>query len=426
VRAAALLFVLVVIAGALFAPRSVASRPSLPLADQRVVYVSPDYAISTMLADGTGRDRITNGAPIGGVLAQPLLQEAARYTWPTWSPDGRRLVASRFSGLGRRQVAALTLIEPPSSEESLLQVSRRGPVDRVADGTYHFPLWSPDAQQLAVIAPNAQGTALELAVGGFGEPIAPVTTGAPIYFTWSPDSRLMAIHHREGLLFRDADGELFDTGRPSIRYRVPAISADSATLTYVADLGEGDMLVARGIATGEERSLVPVRTEAAFAFSPADADTLAIVVRATQLATSYDGVALVDAATGETSKIYDETAYAFWWSPDGSKIAVVGTSPESFTWVVVDVATGEATTVAHFIPSQEFTTYIQFFDQFALAQQVWSDDSTAITFAGHLVRDGEQAPESAAWVVDVTGEHEPTMLAEGVLAFFVPSGLGLE
>jgi TolB protein len=426
VRASALILVVLVVIGALFVPRTDASLVAVPVAEQRVVYVSPDYAIFTMLADGTDRDRITSGAPIGGVLAKPLLQESPRFTWPTWSPDGRRLVASRFSDLGRRQVAVLSLVEPPSSEETFLHVSRRGGVDRVADGTFHFPLWSPDGEQLALIAPNESGSALALSVndadveGGTVD----IAAGAPIYITWSPDSTMMAIHHRDRLLFSDSEGELFDTGRPSIRYRVPAISGDSATLAYVADLGDGDQMVTRTIDTGEERGLIPVSTEAAFAFSPTDPDSLAVLVRPTQRPASYGGVSLVDVVTGDERTLYEDTVFAFWWSPDGSKIALVGSGPASFIWVVVDVVTGETTTLADFLPSRDFGTYIQFFDQFALSQQVWSADSTGITFAGRMVVDGEEPSADAAWVLDVTGVRQPTGLADAVLAFFVPAGLG--
>jgi TolB protein len=236
----------------------------------------------------------------------------------------------------------------------------------------------------------------------------------------------MAIHHRDRLLFKDDQGQLFDTARPSIRYRVPAISSDSETIAYVADLGGGERLIARRLSTGKERELVPVRTEAAFAFSPTDPEVLAVVVRVEEAGGAYAGISLVNAATGDESALYEETLYAFWWSPDGTKIALVGTSPDTFTWVVVDVSTREATTLAHFIPSPESATYIQFFDQFGLAQDIWSADSTAITFAGHMGIDGKSATEDSAWVLDVTDKREPTKLAEASLAFFVPVYAGTE
>ena len=133
---------------------------------------------------------------------------------------------------------------------------------------------------------------------------------------------------------------------------------------------------------------------------------------------------MVDVVTGDERTLYEDTVFAFWWSPDGSKIALVGSGPASFIWVVVDVVTGETTTLADFLPSRDFGTYIQFFDQFALSQQVWSADSTGITFAGRMVVDGEEPSADAAWVLDVTGVRQPTGLADAVLAFFVPAGLG--
>lgn len=422
-RLFALVLVLLIIVGALLAPRDRAPAVVRSVEDQRVVYVSPEYSIFTMLADGTNRERITSGASLGGVQAKPLLQQILRFTWPTFSPDGRQLVASRFSGLDRGNVAALSLIKPPSSEETFLQVSRQGLVDRVADGTFHFPLWSPNSEHLALIAPNEDSTALLLSVGDFGhdtqrEPIE--ITGAPIYLAWSSDSSLMAIHHRADLLFLDRNGQLFNTGRSSTRYRVPAISGDSSTLAYIADVGGGERLISRRVATGEERELAFVSYSAAFAFSPTDHDMLALAVRPEERSVEYAGLSLVDIVTGEEQTVYDETVIAFWWSPDGTRIALVGTGPDSFTWMVVDVSTGQVIHLEDFIPSSDFTTHIQFFDQFALSHNIWSADSTAITFAGQLFFDGDRTSADGAWVLDVDGKRAAMSLGEAVLAFFVP------
>ena len=422
-RLFALTLVLLIIAGALLAPRDRALSVVSPVEDQRVVYVSPEYSIFTMLADGTNRERITSGVSLGGVQAQPFLQQMLRFTWPTFSPDGRRLVVSRFSGLDRGNVAALSLMEPPSSEETFLQVSGQGLVDRVADGTFHFPLWSPNGEHLALVAPNDDATALLLSIGDFGydgqgESIE--ITGAPIYLTWSRDSSLMAIHHRSDLLFRDSDGQLFNTGRPSTRYRVPAISGDSSTLAYLANIGDGERLISRRVATGEERELVFVAYEAAFAFSPTDHDMLALAVRSEERSVEYLGLSLVNIVTGEEQTVYDETVIAFWWSPDGTRIALVGTGQDSFTWMILDVATGQVIHLEDFIPSSDFTTYLQFFDQFALSHNIWSADSTAITFAGQLLFDDDRTRADGAWVLDVDGRRAPASLGEAVLAFFVP------
>ena len=426
-RAPALILVLLVLASVLLAPREKVIIPVVDLADQAIVYVSHGHAIFTMLPDGTGRDRITSGVLSGGVLAQPSLQMAPLFTWPTWSPDGSRLVVSHYSNLGN-QAAALTLIKPPSSAETFLQTTNRGLVDRVADGIFYFPLWSPNGEELALVAPNDKSTALQLSVGDIKDlensRAATGVIGAPIYLSWSPDSTLMVIHHRDRLLFKDDHGELLDTARSSIRYRVPAISSDSATIAYVADLGDDERLITRKISTGEERELVSVRTEAAFAFSPTDPEVLAVVARSEEEHAAYVGLSLVNAVTGAASTLYEDSVYAFWWSPDGTKIALVGSSLDSLTWVVVDVATNEETILAHFTPSPEFTTYIQFFDQFGLALDIWSADSTAIVFAGHMHTDGESALEDAAWVLDVTDKREPTDLAKASLAFFVPVGAG--
>lgn len=416
--------VIALVTAVLVYPRdAVPPAPALPLDQQRVVYVTDDFAIVTKRADGTGRDRIVGGSvPTGGVQAQPLAQQSATYTWPTWSPDGSQLVVSRVPGPGRAS-AALMLMKPPSAVESALHTTRRGGLDRVADGAPHYPLWSPDGHRLALVAPNRQSTALLLTEasldGGDADVIA---SGAPLHIAWSPDSKLLAVHHQRSLIIRDAAGELFDTGRPSARYRVPSFSADGASLAYVANVDGVSRMVARELRTGEERSFGEVPVEAVFAWSPTDAEALAIALRPNSRSLSYEGLTILDTATGDEQVVYEGRTFAFWWSPDGAMLAVVGAGPDGFLWEGVDVASGTVTTLAEFIPTPDFLTYLQFFDQFARSHQVWSADSTALVFAGQLVEDRTVDAIGRAWVLDATGEGNHVPLGNARAAFFVPVG----
>lgn len=416
--------VIAFVTAALVYPRDVVSPESvLPLDQQRVVYVTDDFAIVTKRADGTGRDRIVGGSvPIGGVQAQPLAQQSATYTWPTWSPDGSRLVVSRVPGPGRA-FAALMLIKPPSAIESALHTTSRGSLDRVADGAPHYPLWSPDGLRLALVAPNRQSTALLLTEasldGGTADVIA---DGAPLYVAWSPDSKLLAVHHQRSLIIRDASGELFDTGRPSVRYRVPSFSADGASLAYVADVDGVSRMVARELRTGDERSFGEVPVDAVFAWSPTDAEALAIALRPDSRSSFYEGVTILDTATGDEQMAYERRTFAFWWSPDGTTLAVVAAGSDGFLWESVDVRSGTVTTLAEFIPTPDFLTYLQFFDQFARSHQVWSADSTALVFAGQMVEDRTADSINRAWVLDATGEGNHVPLGNARAAFFVPVG----
>jgi len=110
---------------------------------------------------------------------------------------------------------------------------------------------------------------------------------------------------------------------------------------------------------------------------------------------------------------------AFYWSPDGSRIAYV-TLDDGIAWHILVPATGETRLLTRFIPTPDYLTHLQFFDQFAPSHLVWSADSTKLVFAGVL--DRTESPQ--VWLVDTTGNEAPRPVAEGRLAFWVPPATG--
>jgi hypothetical protein len=406
----------------------------LPPDEQRIVYVSDDLAIFTIRLDGTRRQRIIGGGSGsgGGIQARPLQQDAASpsYTWPTWAPDGSQLAVSRSPGPTTGSVASLTLLSPPGINERFVHETGPGLVSLVADGAPHYVQWSPDGQHLAFIAPNREGTALalyETAAAGESEEydLVLLTQSAPIYFAWSPDSTRLLIHRREELFLQREDGSLENLRRDSFSYRVPAFSRDSGSIAYIADTGRGEHLTVREVATGNENELMPVPFDGAFAWSPTDSGLLAGTRRTDPRGGGYDGLSLFDTRTGESRRVYEGEVGAFYWSPDGTKLAMATTRPRSqlFQWTIVDAESGASSVVATFTPSRTFLAHLQFFDQFAPSHGIWSVDSRYIVSSGRVAVDGvlRRGP-NRVWLVDTTGESAPLALAEGSLGFFVPAG----
>ena len=419
-RASLLAAVLSLAAGCSLFPSSTptptaTAPPEAPAVLQRVVFVGPGFDIGTARRDGS--DRRTLAAPgvgRGGVRA------ALGYTWPTWSPDGRQVAVSRIPGPAPGDIASLVVLHADGSNERFVHVTNDGQVNFIADGAPHYTHWSPDGRRLSFVAPIADGTRLGLFETSVADPdIHLVAQDAPLYHTWSPDSSGILLHRREQLLVHSvADRSTQAIGRNSGSYRVPAYSRRGAWLAYAADIGSGEQLIAWSPETGAERELWRLDGEVAFAWSPRE-DVLAATQRLDAFSAGTDGLVLIDAATGERRRIFDGSVLSFFWSPDGSRIAIASPGPGggSLEWLVVAVDTGTKTLLTPFVPASDYLTFLQFFDQYAPSHLVWSADSRYLVFAGTIPADESR---SRAWVVDVTGAEEPLAVADGRLAFWVP------
>ncbi len=379
------------------------------------MFVGPGFNVGTARRDGSERRTLAApGAGGGGV------RTALGYTWPTWSPDGRQVAVSRIPGPSRGDIASLVVLDADGSNERFIHATNDGRVNFVADGAPHYTHWSPDGRRLSFVAPRADGTRLglfETAVAD-AEPHL-VAEDAPLYHTWSPDSSGILLHRREQLLvYSAAERSTQAIGRNSGSYRVPAYSSRGAWMAYAADVGDGEQLIAWSPETGAERELWALDGGVAFAWSPGD-DVLAATQRVDAFSAGTDGLVLIDVAAAERRRIFDGILLSFFWSPDGSRIAIAspGSARGSLDWLVVDVDTANATTVTSFVPTSDYLTFLQFFDQYAPSHLVWSADSRYLAFAGTIPEDEDRA---RAWVVDVTGAEEPLAVAPGRLAFWVP------
>jgi TolB protein len=146
---------------------------------------------------------------------------------------------------------------------------------------------------------------------------------------------------------------------------------------------------------------------------------------------------MVTLDTGENDLLSLERVRAFFWSPDGSKIAFLVDSVgprinaslsnlrrgrgrvlnqfqpgrEMELWVV-DIATGNSRLLTTFTPTPIFLLqFLPFFDQYALSHRLWSPDSTA------LVIPTLQDETPHLMVVPVNG-GSPDVLRVGDMAFW--------
>ena len=395
-----------------------------PSGSQRIVFVGPQFDIWTVRGDGGSPERLTGGGGSGesgiSVSLRPQQAKSVRYTWPTWSPDGRLVALSRTPSLDGNAVASLVLLDAGGSTERQLHETLPGSVGLVANGAPHYSLWAPDSQFLSFVAPRGHGRGLGLFAvrPSDGEPYE-VAANAPLYHIWSPDGRYILVHRREQLLLHDVrDRSTRDLEAESLRYRVPAFSPDGERIAYVVDKGGTGKLVTSKIDGTDRVTVMDVPGEAAFAWSPTGGR---IAVATKQVwEPFYDSLYIVDeGGSGPDEPLLRGAMAAFYWAPDGSRLAHVALADPT-AWQVVDSATRETRLLTRFISTADFLTHLQFFDQFAPSHHVWSADSTKLTFAGVI----ERGATPQVWVVDAVGDAAPRPVAEGRLAFWLQSPAG--
>ncbi|MDE2838401.1 MAG: hypothetical protein OXL97_12995 [Chloroflexota bacterium] len=412
------------IAAGLFAVAACSSgepAPPEPSGSQRIVFVGPRFDIWTVQGDGSNPARLTGGRTPGvtgtDVALRSQQEQRVRYTWPTWSPDGGSVAVSRTPGIGGGALASLVLFDAEGSAARPLHETHPLAIPLVATGAPHYALWAPTSETLSFVAPRGPGQGLGLFVvrPGDGGPYE-VAADAPLYHVWSPDGRYILVHRRGELLLHDTrDRSTTDLGADSLRYRVPAFSPDGDRIAYVVEEDGAGRLVTSNLDGSDRVPLMDIPGEAAFAWSPGGG-SVAVGTKGFS-AVLYDDLHVVDGdGAGANEPLVRERVAAFYWSPDGSRIAYV-TVDGPMEWRVIDLTSGESRRRARFIPSADFLTHVQFFDQFAPSHLVWSADSTTLVFSGVI----ERGAARQVWVVDAVGSEDPRPIGEGRLAFWAPS-----
>lgn len=403
-------------------------RPSADPGVNLIAFVSVDGEVMTMTPDGLQINLIT--PDVEGF-----------FTWPTWSPDGDTLVYSGVVQQGEGLQLNLYASNVSGGESRVLYASDPGEVGLLAQGVVHYPLWSPLGEQLAFIAIKSGGLSLFIDDLSDDPEAQRLLDDGPLWMSWSSDTSVLAIHRGPDHFLVAVDDELNEQPIDirAIGYRVPAFNPLDGTLTLRNQPSALSASVSSVRLDGAKvKSITPLRSvegEAAFLWSH-DGEHLA-VAEATQYfryrdtaLPAYNGIAVVPTDPTQDVVELDLPVLAFFWSPDGTKIAFVTLSEtqSALSWALYDVETNDRMRLVDFVPSAEQLTMFQFFDQYAYSHSIWSPDSGSIVFAGDLLTDSVTAsarrhPGHASFhivVVDVEPVAEAHVIAEGIMGFWSP------
>ena len=281
-----------------------------------------------------------------------------------------------------------------------------------------------------VLASTPNGLTLSVTDTETDNPHIGVEQGAPLYYSWSGDGNSLAVHIGEEIkLFRTlsepVSGEVLSTARG---FRVPAFSPDGQWLAYVNQTESGSALfVVRVDDLDHPTRLTEVGAFSAFMWSPTG-EELAVADQTDSNTVAFERLRVVSAGSAEESTVAEETLLAFYWSPDGRRIAWVSLEREqqTFEWKVASIgpgAVGDSRSLFNFHPSREVFTMLSFFDQYAYSHSPWSPDSSHLVVAGtermpFERRNGHTPTGARVFVLDVETNILPQDISEGTLAFW--------
>ncbi len=395
----------------------------------RIAVVGPDAQIRSYLADGSDEIPISSGEGL--------------FTWPTWSPDGGTVA---YSGIVRNDdeepVVTLFGYGWEEGETTTIHQGEPGYAGLLADGVVHYPLWSPDSTKLAFVAVTERH-GLSLFIDEVASDVGPafILDRGPLWMSWSTDSAKLAVHRSVDHFLLSFDGPMAmqKVRLESDAYRVPAWRPNISELTLSSPVGRtGYGLYSAPITdTGLvlPQPVLDVGPASAFLWSPdgahlAVADDVTPVRYGNTPILVYRQFRMLDSSTFEQKALVNENVLAYFWSPDGTKLALVtiAGSGGELRWTLLDIETGATERLADFTPSRDQLTMFQFFDQYAYSHMLWSPDSRYLLFSGRLSLSASSAGfmgqsdrrGSKVFIIDTGPVITVDEVAEGVLAFWSP------
>lgn len=351
-----------------------------------------------------------------GANRQAVTDDASRgcsYQQPTWSPSGEQIAFSRVDTDGDEVTSAIVVSRYDGAIISELEVPFAP----------FYIYWNPQGDRLVYLSNwiASQTGAMALRMVDLTGDTATVTTvaeGQPFYLAWSPDGEQLLTHVGNAqTAIRSLDGAEQQLSTASTGFPAPQWGSDGESLIFAVQRENTQQLIITDISGEPVQDITTFSGNIAFAQSPTTSQLAYVVTERSDGFPTFGALYAVDAESLRTVEVSSDPVIAFFWSPDGARLAYISfeTVGESF-WLRWNMWDGESTVAyERFLPSRTFLQrYLVFFDQYARSMTVWSPDSSAFVYSGI-----DPSGRNGIWVQKVD-DQSPRRVASGVFAAWSP------
>ncbi|HET6450734.1 MAG TPA: hypothetical protein VFI08_05450 [Spirochaetia bacterium] len=388
----------------------------------RIAYVGLDGNIHTMDQAGGSQTDVTSDAAVN----EDSSSSSFFYQFPAWSPDAKSLafVSIRRTADTLENTAVWTSALDGAAPTRVYTSTERAP---------RFLSWAPDSSRLVFVTGRPSDAAQLDSVSPRGGEVRVLGAASGFAWRWEKRGRRLAVHSvqessgmpvgKVGILDPQGEGTTDFAQKPG-EFDAPAWSADGTIIT-----AEGDSIgstLYREDTAGDQRTplahfdgsavfdLSPDGERLAWAASPAVGDTARRALYVLDLSARQNPSASARPAAGPVSG--DDYVAAFFWSPDGRRIAyfVPSDTDGSVTMKVVSVESRSVKTVSTFTPSSFFLSVLTEFGQYAESMRLWSPDSR---FLLYCTAQGQGFDVMVAYADEAI---EPRKVADGLMASWSP------